>query len=83
MIRTLIAAIENAGAVDAELSADPRIGLNHDVTRRDLTEADLSRIIESERDEVARAARHYRELGVTGEAEDLELRVQIADRYIG
>lgn len=80
MIRTLIAAIENAGAIVADTPVDPQVGLNHDRPRRELTASDVSRI--GERAEVAEAAASYRSLGLVDEAAELERRTVIADRYL-
>jgi len=82
MIRTLIAAIENAAAIEADTPVDPQIGLNHDQPRRDLTESDVSRVLERERAEVTEAAASYRGLGLADEAAELERRADIADRYL-
>lgn len=82
MIRTLIAAIENAGAIVADTPVDPQVGLNHDRPRRELTASDVSRIVERERAEVAEAAASYRSLGLVDETAELERRTVIADRYL-
>lgn len=82
-IRTLISAIENAGAVEATLSAEPKVGTDHDVPRRELEDADVTAIIQRERDEITEAIERYRELGAAEQVEDLEVRLQIVDRYVG
>lgn len=82
MLRTLIAAIESAGAIEADTPVDPPIGLNHDRPRRELTESDVSRIVERERAEVAEAAARYRSLGLTEEAAELERQADIVNRYL-
>lgn len=81
MIRTLIAAIENAEAVKADGSSEPKIGLGHDQPRRDLTNGDIARIVEKERTEVVDAITHYRDLGLTDHLDELEERLHVADRY--
>ena len=80
-IRTLIAAIENATAVEYETSVEPRIGLGHDQPRRDLSSDDITGIIEREWTEVSAAIAHYRRLGLTEELEDLGVRLRVIDRY--
>lgn len=82
MIRTLIAAIENAEAVEAESMAEVNIGLNHDRPRRDLSQADIASIVARERDELTDAVKRYRELGLTTELAELEERMAVVDRYI-
>jgi molybdopterin-guanine dinucleotide biosynthesis protein A/uncharacterized protein YqeY len=81
MIRTLIAAIENAGAVDATLSSDPKIGLHHDQPRRELGDEDITAILDREWSEVSAAIDDYRRLGMTDEVTDLGLKREVIDRY--
>lgn len=83
MIRTLIGAIENAEAVEAEGSVDPKIGLDHDQPRRVLGEGDVLAILRGERKETLEAAQNYRDLGLVDEAADLDARLEIMDRYLG
>lgn len=82
MIRTLIAAIENAEAVEAQMSVEPRIGLNHDEPRFELSDDDVAAIVARERTEIAEALARYRELGLVTESADLEQRLAIVDRYV-
>ncbi|HEU4895570.1 MAG TPA: hypothetical protein VFT85_07010 [Acidimicrobiia bacterium] len=81
-LRTLIAAVENATAVDVEPTAELKVGLGHDQPRRVLSDADMTRIIRSERDELVDAATRYRELGLMEEMEDLQRKARIAERYL-
>ncbi|MGB8362284.1 MAG: hypothetical protein WCE80_12880 [Acidimicrobiia bacterium] len=81
MIRTLIAAIENAEAVESAPSVEPKRGLGHDVPRKVLTERDISVIIEREHSEVAEALAHYRDLGLTNQVEEMERRLTVVERY--
>ena len=65
-IRSLISAIDNAGAVPAERQGydyEPKIGLGHDVDRRTVTDDDITLIIALERDELVAARDNYRKLG--------------------
>lgn len=81
-IRSLIAAIENAGAVeDMASSAVPLTGLNHDEPRREIEGTEVEDILNRERTELAEAAAQYRRLGLN-EASELERRVRIVDRYL-
>lgn len=82
-IRTLIAAVENAGAVEAELSAEPKLGFDHDVPRRDLSDSDVQAILDRERTEVVEAIAHYQELGLTEPIGELEIRLGVVERYHG
>ena len=83
MIRTLIGAIDNAEAIEAEGSVDPKVGLDHDQRRRVLEESDVLAILRGERKEKFEAAQNYRDLGLVDEAADLDARVEIVDRYLG
>jgi len=81
MIRTLIAAIENAEAVEAEPTVEPKRGLGHDVPRRVLTDQDITEIIDREHSEVAEALAHYRDLGLTDHVAEMETRLSVIERY--
>lgn len=81
MIRTLIAAIENAGAVEAEPTVEPKRGLGHDVPRKVLSEHDVGVIIDRERLEVAEALARYRDLGLPDEVAEMERRLAVIERY--
>jgi len=80
-IRTLIAAIENAEAVEAEPTVEPKRGLGHDVPRKVLTERDVSVIIDREHSEVSEALAHYRDLGLTDQVAEMERRLAVVERY--
>lgn len=81
MIRTLIAAIENAEAIEADGSKEHKVGLGHDQPRRELTDDDIAAIMEKERTEVVDAITHYRDLGLTAHLDELEERLRVVDRY--
>jgi uncharacterized protein len=81
-LRTLIAAVENAAAVDIETTSEPKLGLGHDQPRRALSDEDVAMIITAERDELVDAAVRYRDLGLVDEVADLESRARIVERYL-
>jgi len=81
-LRTLIAAVENATAIDVEASSEPKLGLSHDQPRRVLSENDVAAIILHERDDLVAAATRYRDLGLVDEMADLERRARIVERYL-
>lgn len=81
-IRTLIAAVENAEAVEMGASPEPKLGVNHDVARRVLDSDDVTRILQREHDELADAASRYRSLGLDHEVVELETRLEIVARYL-
>lgn len=76
LIRTLIAAIENAEAVDPAESDGAT-----EVPRRRLATADITRIILEERDDLREAADEYDQRGHREEAERLRALSDVADRY--
>lgn len=81
-IRSLIAAIENAAAIeDTSSTAEPLIGLNHDQPRRLVDTSEINEILGRERTELADAAAEYHRLGLD-QAAELERRVAIVDRYL-
>ena len=81
-LRTLIAAVENAAAVDIETTSEPKLGLGHDQPRRALSDDDVAGIITAERDELVDAAIRYQDLGLVDEVADLESRARIVERYL-
>lgn len=84
-IRSLIAAIDNAGAVPVEWQGydyDPKTGLGHDVERRAVTDSEIARIIALERDDLAAARDQYLRFGETAQADEFERRVEIAGSYL-
>lgn len=76
LIRTLIAAIENAEAVDPI-----EAGGETEMPRRRLSEADILNIILAESDELRRAADDYERRGNGEEARRLRSLSEVADRY--
>ncbi|HEY6634749.1 MAG TPA: hypothetical protein VI141_03960 [Acidimicrobiia bacterium] len=82
-LRSLIGAIDNAGAVPAETGPyEVKLGLGHDVARRELTESQIALIIEAERDDLIAASEQYRLLGEHQRAEELARQAEIAGGYL-
>jgi hypothetical protein len=90
-LRTLIAAIDNAEAVD-EASPEPRASSEHvagavqgvgaaDATRRVLTERDLERVVETELWERDAQAARLELLGRADEASRLRIEADVIARY--
>lgn len=81
--RSLIAAIENAGAVPVEPGPyEMKVGLGHDVPRQTVTDEMARRLIRDERDEYLTTATEYRGLGLDAEAAEFETRAGIVGRYL-
>jgi uncharacterized protein YqeY len=85
-IRSLISAIDNAGAIEVErpgFDYEPKLGLGHDLDRRPVTRADIVAIIARERQELLAARDQYLRLGQNDCAHEFDQRLQIADEYLG
>jgi hypothetical protein len=79
MLRVLIAAIDNAGAVPlAAGSAPPR----SEVERRRLSDDDVQALLRREQETRAGAAREFNRLGRTSEAEQAEREAGVVGRYL-
>jgi uncharacterized protein YqeY len=76
LIRTLIAAIENAEAVDPATTHGAS-----EVPRRQLDDNDLLGIITGERHDLEQAADHYERIGHPAEADRLRSLTTVVDRY--
>jgi hypothetical protein len=81
VLRTTLAAIGNAEAVDAS-GPSVRTGLLGDVARRELTECDVRDIVATERDELLVAADEMRSLGQQAAASDCEQRAAVLEALL-
>src|SRR3974390_397924 len=93
VLRTTLAAIDNAEAVDVSPKEPPGAGSHHfagtsagvgssDVTRRVLSDADIGAIIGEEADERWQAAVEYEKLGRVDIADGLRREAAVLDRYL-
>src|SRR5438477_1819566 len=74
-LRTLIGALDNAGAVPPGPAWPPVVNKRADVPRRELSEADVDEILRKEEAELARAVDEYRRIGQDYERELLEAKL--------
>lgn len=81
-LRTLISAIDNAGAVDIDAGPEPVLGLSPDVPRRQLTADEVTRIIQDESEHFRAASIEYAGLGRSEEAAVMAEKVRIVSRYL-
>ena len=84
VLRTLVAAIDNAGAVPVETAGDPSqpaLGAN-DVDRRAQSTDELRDLLVADRDERRHAAEVYRDAGRDDEAGRLLAEAAITDAYL-
>jgi uncharacterized protein YqeY len=82
VVRTLLAAIGNAEAIDLDASHPKEVQGWGDVARRELTTADLARIVRREAEELRSAADDYERHGQPDEAERLRSRASLVDGYL-
>jgi uncharacterized protein YqeY len=81
VLRTTLAAISNAEAVDLSGATTP-VGMLGDVERRQLTDDDITAIIAGERDELSTTAAHLHRLGQVSRARELDARATILGGYL-
>lgn len=81
-IRTLISAIDNAGAVPATDATEPTIGRFDEAPRRTIDEDGIRSILEGEAAELDGAAVTYDEIGRADEAERLRARRDLVLSYL-
>jgi uncharacterized protein len=81
-IRTLIGALDNAGAVPPGPAWPPVVNKRADVPRRELGEADVDAILRKEEAELAAAVDEYRRIGRDAERESLEVKLSVTRRYL-
>lgn len=85
-LRTLLGAIDNAGAVPAGESSPyglPVVGPAQDVPRQQLGEEEIQTIIQAEADDYAAAIAEYERLGQHESAADLRARLDALQDYLG
>jgi hypothetical protein len=82
VLRTTLAAISNAEAV-SDAGSRPATGtFANEVERRDLDEHAIVAVIAAERAELQASAAEYRGVGQSSEADELDARVAVLDRYL-
>lgn len=82
-LRALLSTIDNAGAVPVETGPyEPKLGLSHDVPRREVNEGEIVDKIRAERKDLIQAADEMRRHGQAGRAAELEDRAEIVAEYL-
>jgi uncharacterized protein YqeY len=81
-LRSLMAAIDNAGAVEQGPPSGPIVGRAADVTRKTLSDSDLRTIVRAEADERTEALATYERLGKTNDADRLRKELVVINRYL-
>jgi hypothetical protein len=80
VLRSLIAAIDNAGAVPIPPKSEP---VRHEVERRRLDRNQVQALLQTERDLRQAAADEFSRLGLVGEAAGARLEATVVGRYLG
>jgi uncharacterized protein YqeY len=83
VIRTALAALANAEAVEAQPVAMADGLYAAEVERRPLTDADIRRVLDEVRDDLVQSADELAELGRGDEAEGLRVQAGILAGYMG
>jgi hypothetical protein len=81
-LRSLMAAIDNAGAVEQPAPSGPIVGKPADVARKTLSDFDVRNIVQSEADERSAALVEYERLGKTSDADRLRKELIVIARYL-
>ncbi len=82
-LRAVIAAIDNAEAVEVDTSIVPLVGRTADVPRRELSEAEVRALLQKEIDERQAAADNYDRLGYSAAANPLRAEAAVITQYVG
>jgi uncharacterized protein YqeY len=83
VLRTILGAIDNAGAVTPTADHQPTVGRSSDVARRTLSPEDLEALLHKECSERERAISEYDRLGRGDDAAKLRHEVTLITRYLG
>ena len=81
-LRTMISALDNAGAVPVDTHIVPMSGLTPDVPRRELSEDEQLDILRGEADGRRKALRQYETLGQTDVALRLRAELDVITGYL-
>lgn len=82
-LRTLLSALDNAGAVPETRDHAPVFGRSGDAPRRELTAGDARRVLSAEADEREAAAADYERRGLQESAQRLRTELEIIQRFMG
>lgn len=81
-LRTLVAAIDNAGAVAQPAGGITEFGVRPDVPRKVLRPEELRAVVRRELEERLDAAGRYERLGLVADAERLRAEAAVIERYV-
>ncbi len=81
-LRTVLAAIDNAEAVEVDTSRVPLVGRSNDVQRKVLTEEDIAAILQREIADLRAAIAKYQQIGKVAEADQLQAGLEVLVGYL-
>lgn len=81
-LRSLLAEIDNAEAVELSQPVEPSIGKTNDVARKVLTAVDIRAILQHEIEERQTAIAEYEQYGQHAAAEQLRAEVALIEQYL-
>lgn len=81
-LRTLLGEIDNAEAVPLPEGFQAQPGVNNDVPRKVLSEAEIQAILSTEREQRLQYAATYASLGQTKEAARLQAEAALIERFL-
>ena len=81
-LRTVLAAIDNAEAVEVDTSRVPLVGRSNDVPRKVLTEEQIEAILQREIADLHATIVQYQQIGKVREAEQLRARLEVLVGYL-
>lgn len=84
LLRTLMAALDNAEAVAVDLATLPKVPTTerHEVPRKELTSDDVQQLLERELAERQRVHGEYAALGLADEAKRLQTEIELIAVYL-
>lgn len=81
-LRSMLAAIDNAGAVEPNTSTSPVVGRSADVSRKVLTEEQMRKVLQTEVEERRSAVAEYERLERHVEADRLRAELEVFAHYL-
>ena len=81
-LRSTLAEIDNAEAVEVDTSIVPLVGRSNDVPRKILTEAQIRAILQREADQIKLALAEYESVGQTEKAAELQAAWEVLAGYL-
>jgi uncharacterized protein YqeY len=81
VLRTMVSALDNAGAVESDAPSWPPSDGPVEVPRRELTDSDVQELLAREITDLRSSAEGYRQVGAQDEAGRLDAQAALLERY--